>query len=112
MKKRIAQWLLKMAKRLDPQKEFVLADVHEPKKLGIGFHITKNDVRKFRKLNSGYTSHRKGLEALIEETKKEINASIVAGLYKNGLITYKVNKSLWTADVVGELYVYNHKSEE
>lgn len=111
MKKQLAQWLLRLAKRLDPQEEFVLADVHEPKKLGIGYHISKNDVKKYRKHNPKFKSHREALAALIEDIKKEIGMNILAGAYKNDLINYKIKKSLWTADVTGKLYVYA-KNEE
>lgn len=111
MKKRLAQWLLKLARRLDPQKDYQLQEQYEPKQLGIGYHITKNDVKEFRKRNPQYTSHRKGLEALIEETKKEIGTNIFAGIYKNNLVDYKVKKSFYTADVSGRLNVYVCKEE-
>lgn len=109
MKKKIAHFLLKIARKLDPQKEYILAEQYEPKQLGIGYHITKRDVQEFRKQNPQYTSHRKGLEALIEDTKKEVGTNIFAGIYKNELIEYKIKKSFWTADVSGRLNVYVNK---
>jgi len=112
MKKKIAQWLLRLAKRLDPQKEFILADQYEPKALGIGYHITKNDVREYRKHNPEIKSHREGLKRLIEDQKKEIGTNIFAAIYKNDLIDYNVKKTLWVADVTGRLYVYTPKVEE
>lgn len=111
MRKRLAKWLIGVAKRLDPQKEFVLAEVHEPKKLGIGYHITKNDVKRYRKENPQFKSHREALSALIEDTKKEVGTNIFAGIYKNNLINYKVRKTLWVADVIGELFVYGKKEK-
>ena len=111
MKKQLAQFFLRLARRLDPQKEFTLAEVHEPKKLGIGYHITKKDVQEYRKHNPQFSSHRKALAAMIEDTKKEIGMNILAGAYKNNLINYRVNKTLWVADVYGDLYVYAKREE-
>ncbi len=112
MKKRLAQFLVRLARRLNPQREYLLAEQYEPRQLGIGYHITKKDVQEFRKQNPQYTSHRKGLEALIEETKKEVGTNIFAGIYKNNLIDYKVKKSFWTADVTGRLNVYVSKEQD
>lgn len=112
MKKRLAQILVRLARRLDPQLEYLLQDQYEPRQLGIGYHITKKDVKQFREDNPQYTSHRKGLEALIEETKKEIGTNIFAGIYKNDLIVYEVKKSFWTADVTGRLNVYVSKEKD
>lgn len=106
MKRKIAYLLLKLAKCICPKDEFSLADVYMPKTLGIGYHITKADVRKFRKEHPEYTSHRKGLEALIEETKMVILGNLVAGLREKDIVIYKVNKTLWTANVTGKLNVY------
>ena len=111
MKESIAKWLVSVARRLCPQKRFELAEVHEPKKLGIGYHISKADVRKYRKANPQFKSHRQALNALIEDTKKEIGMNILAGAYKNGLIKYNVRKTMYVADVVGDLYVYVNKEE-
>ena len=112
MKKKLAKWLFNIARRLDPQKEYMLAEQYEPRQLGIGYHLTKRDVQEFRKRNPQYSSHRKGLEALIEDTKKEIGTNIFAGIYKNNLIEYKVKKTFWTADVTGRLNVYVSKEQE
>ena len=111
-KKTISKWLVSLARRLDPQREYLLQEQFEPRQLGIGYHITKKDVKRFREEHPQYTSHRKGLEALIEETKKEIGTNIFAGIYKNGLIDYKVKKSFWTADVTGRLNVYVSKKKD
>ena len=112
MKERLANWLVKVARWIYPQKEFTLAEIKEPKKLGIGYHITKKDVREYRKNNPQIKSHREALAALIEDTKKEIGMNIFAGIYKNDLIDYKVRKTLYVADVTGELHVYAKKKEE
>lgn len=112
MKKTIAKWLVSLARRIDQKREYLLSEQFEPKQLGIGYHITKKDVQEFRKQNPQYTSHRKGLEALIEDTKKEVGTNIFAGIYKNQLIDYKVKKSFWTADVYGRLNVYVSKEKD
>lgn len=111
MKERIALWLVGIAKRLCPQKEFSLAEAHEPKKLGIGYHITKKDVREYRKHNPQFKSHRQALNALVEDTRKEIGMNIFAAVYKNNLIDYTVHKTPYVADVTGALYVYASKKE-
>ena len=112
MKEKIAKWLVRLARRLCPREEFTLAQVHEPKKLGIGYHITKNDVRKYRKQNPQFKSHRQALNALVEDTKKEILMNIMAGALKNGLVNYKIRKTLYVADVTGDLYVYAPKEND
>lgn len=111
MKEKIANWLLRLARWLCPQKEFTLAEIHEPKKLGIGYHITKKDVRDYRKQNPQFKSHRQALNAMIEDTKKEILMNIMAGALHNELVNYKVRKTLYVADVTGDLYVYVPKEK-
>ena len=104
MKKRIAEWLVSLAGRLDPKVE--QKDGYVARQLGIGIHITKNDVRRFRKLNPMYDSHRKGLEALVEDTKDKALMNILAGLKQNGVVEYKVKRTPWVADVSVSLKVY------
>lgn len=111
MRKMLANLLVRLARRIYPQKDFQLVEGFEPKKLGIGYHITKNDVRKYRKDHPEYNSHRKALDALIEDTKKEIGTNIFAGIYKHNLIDYKINKTLYVADVRGTLNVYASKEK-
>ena len=109
MKKRISKWLIDLALVLNPSVE--VRDSYVAKKLGIGIHITKNDVKRFRKLNPEYTSHRKGLEALIEDTKKKAAMNIVAGIQENNIMEYDVRRTLWTADVKATLRVYVPKEK-
>ena len=111
MKEKIAHLLVRLAKWLCPREEFALSNLHEPKKIGIGYHITKADVRKFRVDNPQYKSHRKALNAIVEDTKKEIIRNIVASIVKNDLIQYSVHKTLYVADVIGKLYVYAPQKE-
>ena len=106
MKKRLAAWLFRMAKRLDHDIKIEELNGYEARQLGIGYHISKADVKKFRIENPQYTSHRKGLEALINDTKTVILGSIARGLTDNKCVEYNVKKSFWTADVTGRLNVY------
>ena len=109
MKKQLAKWFIALAQRLDSQVE--QKDGYIARKVGIGIHITKSDVKKFRQLNPQYTSHRKGLEALIEDTKKKSIMNIVAGLVQNGAVDFEVNSTFWTADVKTTLGVYVRQKE-
>jgi hypothetical protein len=111
MKHRIAAWLVGIARRLDPQKKYEFIEQYEPVQLGVGYHISKQDVRKFRKTHEEYTSHRKGLDALVGDTKQVIIGNIAAGLVEKGLLTFKVKRSLWTATVEGKVVVYAKKKE-
>lgn len=109
MKKQLAKWLVSMAGKLDPRVE--VKDDYVARQVGIGIHITKNDVRKFRKLNPVYDSHRKGLDALIEDTKKKALLNILTSLVENGVVEYDVSKTLWVADVKTILKVYVPKEK-
>ncbi len=106
MKKCIAKWLLRLARRLDSGMKIPELDGFEAKRLGIGYHLSKADVRKYRAEHPELTSHRKGLEALIQDTKGVIVGSITRGLYDNRCIDFHVRKTLFTADVTGTLNVY------
>ena len=111
MKKRIAQWLVSVAKWLYPCKEFERADRYHPRKLGVSYSIDKNMFRKYMKGHPGY-SRREAMAAIVEHTKKEIAGSIFSGIYKNELIEFEVKTSMFTADIAGTLYVYGSKEEE
>ena len=104
MKKQLARWFMSIAECLDPQVE--KKDGYVARQVGIGIHIAKSDVVKFRKLNPLYKSHRQGLNALIEDTKKKSIMNLVAGLVQNGVVEYDVSSTFWTADVRATLKVY------
>ena len=111
MKRRIAELLVAVARRLDQQRKYELIELYEPVQLGVGYSISKQDVRKFRNAHEEYTSHRKGMDALIEDTKQVIMGNIAAGLVEKGLLVLKVKKSLWSAEVTGRVIVYAKKKE-
>lgn len=106
MRRKIANWLVCIARRLYPHGEYELVEKYLPRKLCIGYHIAKSDVRKLRNKHPEYSSHRKGLDALIKDTKDVILGNIVAGIKHGGLVEYKVKKTFWTADITGALNVY------
>lgn len=110
MKKRIAKWLVRLAGKLNPQVE--VRDGYVARQVGIGIHITKSDVRKFRALNPEFKSHRKGLDALVKDTKKKSLMNIVAGLAQSDAVEFKVRRTPWTADVRTILKVYVPKKED
>ena len=109
MKKQLAKWLVSLAGKLDPKVE--VKDDYVARQVGIGIHITKNDVRNFRKLNPVYDSHLKGLNALIEDTKKKALLNILTTLMEKGIVEYEVNKTLLVADVKTVLKVYVPKEK-
>ena len=111
MKKKLAKWLVAIAKKIDPQKNYKLEEQWEPVQLGIGYEISKSDVRKYRKENPQYDSHRKGMDALIEDTKQVIAGNIAAGMIEKGLLSFKVNRTLWSAKVRGRVVVYKQKED-
>lgn len=104
MKKRIAKWLVSLAGKLDPKVEE--KDGYVARQVGIGIHIAKNDVRKFRKCNPQFNSHRKGLDALIEDTKKKSLFNILTTLMEKGVVDFQIKRTPWTADVKTILRVY------
>ena len=106
MRKSIARWLRRVAQRLDHEMSIESMSGYEPKRLGIGYSLTKSDVRKFRGMHPEYKSHRQGLDALIDDTKRVILGNIARGLFDNKCIEFKVRKSLWSAEVTGTLNVY------
>ena len=109
MKKHLAKMLVWLAGKLDQSVE--KKDGYVARQVGIGIHITKNDVKKFRKVNPQYKSHREGLKALVEDTKRKAVINLVEGMRQNGVIDYKVNSSLWTADVKVKIGVYVPKEK-
>ena len=112
MKKRIATWLVGIAKRLDPQKDIETKEHYTARTLGVCYHISKSDVRKYRARHPEYASHRKALNALVNDTREIVLGSIAAGIRDKGLVEYEIHKTLWTADVAGTLNVYAKGEDE
>ncbi len=101
--------LVWLAGKLDQSVE--KKDGYVARQVGIGIHITKNDVKKFRKVNPQYKSHREGLKALVEDTKRKAVINLVEGMRQNGVIDYDVKTTLWTAEVKAKIGVYVPKEK-
>ena len=110
MRKKIAKWLNAIARKLYKEGNYDLIENYEPAKLGVGYHITKSEVKKYRKANPDCPSHRQGVIDLVEETKKVILSQIAQALDQKGLVTFDIKRTLWTADVSGFTIVYKNKS--
>ncbi len=110
MKKRISRWLFKLAQLLDPQ--VVLGNATEARPMGLCVHISKKDVRDFRKHHPEIKSHREGMKVLIEEAKWRIAGAIGRGMMDKKVINFDVNKTLYIADVSGIAFVYGGKDKE
>ena len=98
-----------MAKWMYPA--VVMENVPESRPMGLCVHISKKDVRDFRKDNPNIKSHREGLRLLTEEAKLRIAGAIGRGMMERGVVLYDVKKTLYVADVSGVAYVYGGKKE-
>lgn len=106
MRKRIARAILKIARWIDTDADYVPVNHYEPRQIGICYHISKKDVRTYRAQHPECRSHRSGLLCLIEDAKNVVLMSIMKGIREKGLVEYDVNKSFWTADVTGKVNIY------
>lgn len=104
MKKKISQWLFSLAQWLNPA--ITLENAQEARPMGLCVHISKKDVRDFRKHHHEIKSHREGIKMLIEEAKWRIAGAIGRGMMDKNVINFDVNKTLYVADVSGVAYVY------
>lgn len=104
MKKKLSYWLLGAAKWLYPA--IITENSEEARPMGLCVHISKKDVRDFRKHHSEIKSHREGMKVLIEEAKWRIAGAIGRGMMDKGVVNYDVTKTLYVADVIGVAYVY------
>lgn len=109
MKERIAKILLKWARLLD--KNVVFEDIPTARPMGICIHISKKDVRGFRKEHPQVKSHREGLKLLIDEAKWRIAGAIGRGMVEKKVIDFDVKKTLYVADVSGIAYLYTDEKE-
>lgn len=109
MKKRISQWLVKLAQWIDPNA--LLETVPEAQAMGLCIHISKKDVKDFRKTHPEIKSHREGMKMLAEEAKWRIAGAIGRGMMEKDVINFDVKKTLYIADVSGVAFVYGGKKE-
>ena len=109
MRKKLARILLQWARRLD--KSVVYNDVPTARPMGICVHISKKDVRGFRKEHPQVKSHREGLKLLIDEAKWRIAGAIGRGMVEKKVIDFDVRKTPYVADVYGIAYLYTDEKE-
>jgi len=115
MKKRLAQWFLLVAKRLDPETHIENAQVvedYEAQKVGLTYVITKKDIKDFRYKDGARMSLREGKRGIINEVRKNIRKHIIGGIDANRLIEYQVKEENGGFRVSGELRVYVPKPKE
>lgn len=114
MRKRISDWLVKLAKKINPQERLSSIeriDYYEAKKLGICLGRTKKEIKEYRKKmkhDEGW-SNRKADEMLIKEAKSEVRQSIISSINQRGLIEFHVEKVGDELHVSGEIKVYVKK---
>ena len=106
MKKRIARLLVKWAQKLNPSVAFENAP--NVRQMSITLHITKKDVREWRKKHPECKSHRQGLKSLIEEAKWQVAGAIGRGLMDKGSIDFNIKSTLYVADVTGSIHLYTN----
>lgn len=110
MKKKVSRFLVKVAKWLYPSVMF--ENVLEARQMGLCIHISKKDVRTFRKDHPSVKSHRDGLKLLIEESKWQVAGAIGRGMMKKNAIVFDIKKTPYVADVSGIAYLYAPKEEK
>ena len=87
MKKRISNWLIRLAEKINPQerlRSIERIDNYEAKKLGICLVRTKKEIKDYRKkmkLDEGW-SNRKSDEMLIKEVKNEVRQTKINSIIK------------------------------
>lgn len=114
MRKRISNWLIRLAEKINPQerlKSIEQMDNYEAKKLGICIGCTKKEIKDYRKKmkhDEGW-SNRKSDEMLIKEVKSEVRQSIISSINQRGLIEYHIEKVGDELHVSGEIKVYIKK---
>lgn len=109
MKKKLSQWLFSLARWLNPA--ITLENTHDARPMGLCVHISKKDVRDFRKHHPEIKSHREGMKVLIEEAKWRIAGAIGRGLMEKHIITFNTKKTLYVADVSGIAFVYGNDEQ-
>ena len=79
--------------------------------MGLCIHISKKDIRNFRKEHPEIKTHREGMKVLIEEAKWRIAGAIGRGMMEKNVIGFDIKKTLYVADVSGVAFVYGGKKE-
>ena len=95
---------MRWAQKLNPDIAFENAPDVRP--MGITIHISKRDVRNYRRDHPECKSHRQGLKTLIEEARWQVAGAIGRGMMDKGAIHFDIDKTLYVADVSGIAYLY------
>ncbi len=109
MKKRLAQWFLLVAKRLDPQIQIEKAQIvenYEAQKVGLVYVVTKKDIKDFRFKDGARMSLREGERGIISDVKKNIRKHIIGCIDAHKLIEYDIKEENGGYRISGELKVY------
>jgi len=114
MRKRLAQWFLLVAKRLDPDTHIENAQVvenYEAQKIGLTYIVTKKDIKDYRFKDGARMSLAHGKKMLLNETRRKIRMHIIGCIDINRLIEYEIKKEDDGFKVSGELKVYVPKHD-
>lgn len=107
MRQKISRLLVKLAQWF--YKDIAFENIPEARPMGLCIHISKKDVRDFRKEHPEIKSHREGMKVLVNEAKWRIAGAIGRGMMEKGVIKFNTNKTLYVADVSGVAYMYAEK---
>lgn len=108
MKKRLAEWLRKLADRLYQEKE--VEAPKEPKckpiKLGNSYKISTEEIKEYA-VARNIQRFKDAKVAYINSVKSHITKSIYAGIKKRNLIKYEVSDSI----VTGYIRLYEESNQ-
>ena len=110
IRKKLSDLLLRLALLLNPGA--VLERTPTVKKLGLGIKVTKNDVKKYRRLHPECRSSRKALDEVVKMSRNQIGLSIVQGIRERQLICYSERRCWYGAEITGELFLYAPEEED
>lgn len=110
MKKRLAQWFLLVAKRLDPDiciENAKVVEDYDARKIGLEYVVTKKDVKEFRFKDGARMSLREARRGVVGECRRNIRKHIFGCIDAYRLIEYIVKQDDDGGfHVSGELRVY------
>lgn len=115
MKKRLAKWLLLVAKRLDQQIHVANAQViedYEAKKVGLTYIVTKKDLKEYRFRDGTNMSMREARRRITNDIRKKIFQSIIDSVEAKRLIEYDIRRVDGGFSISGELKIYIPTSHE
>ena len=115
MRKRLANWFLLVARRLDPEIYVENAQViedYDAKKIGLTYVVTRKDIKEYRFKDGARMSHRDGKRCLFNEVRKKIRQHIIGCIDALRLIDYDVVIDNGDYKISGDLKVYVRKKEQ